>query len=348
MGGPSVGRGWCLIRGSRPSISTQRIGDWLAASLRGGMAATNAPIPPVSLAARVGAGEGDTPIEAYLREGAAVRNRIEQVLPDDWTWRGKRVLDFGCGAARVLRQFLDEATEAEFIGCDIDARSVEWIEQNLRPPLKAFCNELAPPLRLAQESIDLVYATSVFTHIGELWSDWLLELHRVLAPGGWLISSYLGEGMWEALIGERYDEDAVGMTIRRHWTAQDAWVFHSEWWLREHWGRLFDVEAVARPRRTPSGAPPVTHSYIALRKRAVMLSKADLEHCNPAEPRELAGLQTNMRLLRQELDSIVDEHANQPLIARAALRRAVLASPLGEPARSLRRRMRRLSSVMLR
>ena len=198
----------------------------------------------------MGPGESDDPIEAYLREGAAVRERIERLLPEGWDWAGKRVLDFGCGSARVLRQFLDEAEQAQFWGCDIDAPSIAWVEANLSPPLRVFHNGIAPPLPLEAGSLDLVYATSVFTHIDELWSDWLLELHRVLAPGGRLISSFLGEGMWEALVGEPYEEDAVGMTVRRHWTAQDAWVFHSEWWLREHWGRPFDVDAVARPPRT--------------------------------------------------------------------------------------------------
>ena len=145
----------------------------------------------------------------------------------------------------MLRQFLREAEQAEFWGCDIDAPSIAWVQANLSPPLRVFDNAFAPPLPLNEGYFDLVYATSVFTHIGDLWSDWLLELHRILAPGGRLISSFLGEGMWEALIGEAYREEAVGMTVRRHWTAQDAWVFHSEWWLREHWGRLFDVDAVA-------------------------------------------------------------------------------------------------------
>jgi SAM-dependent methyltransferase len=291
-----------------------------------------APIPPVELATRVGPGESDDPIEAYLREGAAVRERIERLLPADWTWPGKRVLDFGCGSARVLRQFLTEAGQAEFCGCDVDGASIAWIEANLSPPLHVFRNEPAPPLALDDASLDLVYATSVFTHIGDLWSDWLLELHRILAPGGHFVASFLGASMWEALIGEPYDEDAVGMTVRRHWTAQDAWVFHSEWWLRERWGRLFDVDTVARP---PHGQ--VTHSYIALTKRDARITKADLEHCDPAEPRELAALQTNVRLLRQELDAAI---ASEPLTVSQALREAVRASPLGGPARSLRRRVR--------
>jgi SAM-dependent methyltransferase len=277
----------------------------------------------------VGPGESDDPIEAYLREGAAVRERIERLLPEGWDWTGKRVLDFGCGSARVLRQFLDEAEQAQFWGCDIDEPSIAWVEANLSPPLRVFHNGFAPPLPLEAGSLDLVYATSVFTHIDELWSDWLLELHRILAPGGRLISSFLGEGMWEALIGEPYREELVGMTVRRHWTAQDAWVFHSEWWLREHWGRLFDVEAVARPPRTVLGTPQVTHSYIALTKRDVAITKDELERHDAAEPRELAALQTNVRLLRQELDAVVAGQGGEPVSASAALRRA------------LRRRLRR-------
>lgn len=294
----------------------------------------DAPIPPLELATRVGPGESDDPVEAYLREGAAVRQRIERLLPAGWTWRGKRVLDFGCGSARVLRQFLPEAGEAEFWGCDVDGASIAWIEANLSPPLRVFRNELAPPLALGDGTFDLVLATSVFTHIGDLWSDWLLEMHRILAPGGRFVASFLGEAMWEALIGEPYDADAVGMTVRRHWTAQDAWVFHSEWWLREHWGRLFDVDAVAQP---PRGQ--VTHSYIALTRRDAQVSKAELEQCDPAEPREIAALQTNVRLLRQELDAATSQA--ETLTMSQALREAVRASPLAGPARSLRRRLRR-------
>jgi SAM-dependent methyltransferase len=304
------------------------------------MSAAQAPVPPVALAARVGPGESEDPIEAYLREGAAVRARIERLLPDDWSWAGKRVLDFGCGSARVLRQFLREAEQAEFWGCDIDAPSIAWVKANLSPPLRVFHNGFAPPLPIDKGSFDLVYATSVFTHIGDLWSDWLVELHRILAPGGRLVSSFLGEGMWEALIGEPYTEEAVGMTVRQHWTAQDAWVFHSEWWLREHWGRGFDVDAVARPPRTGEGTPQVTHSYIALTKRDVAITTDELERCDASEPRELAALQTSLRLLREELDAVVATPAAQPLTTSAAVRRALLASPLAGPARSVRRRIR--------
>jgi SAM-dependent methyltransferase len=292
----------------------------------------------------VGPGESADPIEAYEREGAAVRVRIERALPPDWTFDGKRVLDFGCGSARVLRHFLPEAKRAEFWGCDIDGPSIEWVTANLCPPLHCFQNGPEPPLALAAGSFDLIWATSVFTHI-DSWSAWLLEMHRILAPGGLLIASFLGEGMWEAMVGEPYREEEIGMTVRRHWTKHDAWVFHSEWWLREHWGRAFEIIDVARPPRLPDGSQQVTHSYITMRKRAGDYSGEELERCDSGDPRELAGLQTNVRLLRDEVESLNGEldavgrrSDSHPM--SAALRQAVLRTPLGRPARELRRRLR--------
>lgn len=258
------------------------------------------PLPPADLAARIGEQDGSDPIPLYLQEGARLRTVIDDLLPAGWSWTGKRVLDFGCGSARVLRQFAPEAGTAQFDGCDLHKPSIDWARANLSPPFEFFVNQLEPPLDLPTGSLHLVWAMSVFTHISDSWSDWLLEMHRVLAPGGVLIASFLGEGMWEALVCEPYQEDEVGMTVLRRWTGPAAWVFHSEWWLREHWGRLFEVLTVRRPPRSPGGGPEITHSYIALRRRDVRLDTAELEQIYASERREAAGLQTNLRLARTE------------------------------------------------
>jgi SAM-dependent methyltransferase len=92
-----------------------------------------------------------------------VSDRIQCFLPPDWSFEGKRVLDFGCGSARVLRHFLDEARHGEFWGCDIDGPSIDWIASNLSPPLRCFQNEPEPPLALEASYLDLIWATSVFT-----------------------------------------------------------------------------------------------------------------------------------------------------------------------------------------
>lgn len=305
------------------------------------------PLPPLELVTRVGSVEGADPFEFYLREGAAVRTRIERLLPADWAWPGKRSLDFGCGSGRVLRHFLDLTPAAEFWGCDIDSASIEWLRDELSPPLYPFRNNLAPPLDAATGFFDLVWATSVFTHI-DRWSEWLLEMHRVLKPGGLLIASWLGEGVWEAMLGEPYRPDEVGMTVLRHWETGGAWVFHSEWWLREHWGRAFEVLDAVPPPRRADGAAEVTHSYIALRRREGSFTPAELIRVSPGDPRELAGLQTNLRLLRTETDGLLSGAIESPLSPRAAheglaraLRRTAARTPAGDSLRRLRRRLRR-------
>jgi hypothetical protein len=167
-------------------------------------------------------------------------------------------------------------------------------------------------------------------------------MHRVLKPGGLLISSFLGEGMWEAFVEAPYAEDEVGMAVLGHWRDGGAGstVFHSEWWLREHWGRAFEIVEVARPPRRADGSSQITHSYISARKHPGACTREDLERCDPAEPREVAGLQTRERLLRAEIAELV--HAQSScLTAGAALRETVLRSPLGEPAKALRDRVRR-------
>jgi SAM-dependent methyltransferase len=304
------------------------------------------PLPPAELVTRVGTVEGADPYDFYLREGAAVRARIEALLPADWSWAGKRALDFGCGSGRVLRHFLDLDLDPapELWGCDIDPGSIEWLDEHLSPPLHPFGNDLMPPLKVADDFFDLVWATSVFTHI-DRWSEWLLEMHRVLVPGGWLIASWLGEGIWEAMVGEPYRPEEVGITVLRHWQVGGAWVFHSEWWLREHWGRAFDVMAIVPPPRHPDGSPQVTHSYVALRQRPGSFTAEQLQRPSADDPRELAGMQTHLRLLRAETDGLLDGTIEGPApLAQSGpgrlLRQAVRRSPLADPLRTVRRELR--------
>lgn len=134
-------------------------------------------IPPPALAARIGGA-----YENYREIGAAQRRLIQAVLPDDWSFAGKTILDFGCGTGRTLAAFADETAAAEFVGCDIHTESIDWANAELSPPFRFFVCTEAPPLPQPAERFDLVYAMSVFTHITDRWSEWLTELHRILRP----------------------------------------------------------------------------------------------------------------------------------------------------------------------
>ncbi|MEK6274447.1 MAG: class I SAM-dependent methyltransferase [Actinomycetota bacterium] len=257
------------------------------------------PVPPSELVHRVGKIDDPDVAAAYEAIGRGCRERIERLLPEDWSWDGKRVLDFGCGAGRTLRHFLAEAERAEFYGCDIDRPSVSWVTNHFSPPLHVFENEETPSLPQPDEFFDLVYALSVFTHLTDHWAGWLLELHRVLKPDGLLFATFLNEGLWSDFGHGAWEEDRVGMNVIKKWNPWESGgpiVFHSEWWIREHWGRLFDV--LFLERHDPSEAPRGQGAAL-LRRRPVRLGSADLERSSN-DPRELEAERHNVEQLHQE------------------------------------------------
>jgi SAM-dependent methyltransferase len=265
------------------------------------------PIPPFSFTARMMHGMGLEAARAeYLERGAQSREAIERALPDDWSWTGKSVLDFGCGAGRVIRHLLPLAPECELWGSDIDPRCIEWNEQHLNPPASFVVNDEVPPLPLPDGKFDLIYALSVFTHISTHWPSWLLELDRILAPDGRLLVTIMSEGMCEAVSGEAWDESNIGMSVYeagQAWSLGGPMVLHSPWWIEEHWGRLFEIErlmsrgfygSTIRPGQDDQGV-------VVLRKGAGAARVADLERIDPAEAREASALHHDVLHLRAEV-----------------------------------------------
>jgi SAM-dependent methyltransferase len=249
--------------------------------------------PPAILSSRIGGAEAD-----YPAIGRAHADWLRESLPQEWDWTGKAVLDFGCGTARSLTHFEDEASSGDFWGCDIDGDSIAWASANLSPPFHFARNDALPPLPFPEGKFDLVYGFSVFTHLLDSWSDWLLEMHRVLTVGGYGVFTFLGEGMFGDLTGRPWDPDRVGMIsldAGRPWMIGGPNALHSEWWLRGHWGRAFSVEHV-EPYRDPTG--PRGHGLVVLRKDDRRPpTRQELEELVPGDPRELKSLQLNVELL---------------------------------------------------
>jgi hypothetical protein len=98
------------------------------------------------------------------------------------------------------------------------------------------------------------------------------------------------QGLW--------DEDRVGMNVIKKWNPWDEGgpiVFHSEWWIREHWGRAFEILSVERS----DPDDPEGQGAALLRPRRALLNRAKLER--PGEdPRELAALRRNIDQLHRE------------------------------------------------
>ena len=232
----------------------------------------------------------------WMRLGPETKDAIIGLLPDDWSFEGKRVLDFGSGPGRTLKEFSVEAKTAEFWGVDIDAASIDNLRATLVPPMLAARCGYSPPLEFESDYFDLAWSISVFTHLTDNSIPWLLELHRTLKPGGFLIANYMGRWASDFVAGEPWDEDRVGMNVFRHshpWSDGGPLVLISDWWLREHWGRAFEVVDIASPIHKSSWA--------LLRKRDVALTVEDV--ARPADdPREYWAVRHNLLRAQREIE----------------------------------------------
>ena len=167
-------------------------------------------VPPPELIHMVA---GSTSEEWFLRGGALAACSIQKVLSsadrrlDDL----EAILDFGCGSGRIVRHL--HGHKARIHGSDYNPVLVKWCQDNLGfAEFKT--NDTWPPLAYDDESFDLIYAFSVFTHmIVSQQQAWLEELSRVLRPGGLLLFSTHGPRYLRVLFNEDKERFAAGEIV---------------------------------------------------------------------------------------------------------------------------------------
>jgi SAM-dependent methyltransferase len=95
-----------------------------------------------------------------------------------------RLLDFGCGWGRITQVFLRDFEVENIVAVDVAPDTIElFLESGMGCQLQQV--EPLPPLDLENESVDLITAYSVFSHLAEsVHLAWLEEFRRVLRPGG--------------------------------------------------------------------------------------------------------------------------------------------------------------------
>jgi SAM-dependent methyltransferase len=100
--------------------------------------------------------------------------------------RGKRVLDAGCGAGYGSAELAPAALSV--IGIDVAPEAVELARSNYQQPNLEFELGSCTALPHGEGAFDLVVAFEVIEHL-ENWREFLLEVRRVLAPGGQFVVS---------------------------------------------------------------------------------------------------------------------------------------------------------------
>jgi SAM-dependent methyltransferase len=171
------------------------------------------------------------------------RNVIETTSPDDWIHtRGSstyyttgrttirrvrfamlqtrktevhRILDFGSGYGRILRQFKAAFPDADLAACDILPEAVDFCAQTFgAEPVYAADD---PGETELEGKFDLIWLGSLFTHLDAArWKSLLDLLERVLEPDGLLVFTTQGRFIRNQ-IADRTWQDAYGRPIWVNW-----------------------------------------------------------------------------------------------------------------------------------
>ncbi|NOT83593.1 MAG: methyltransferase domain-containing protein [Methylococcaceae bacterium] len=101
------------------------------------------------------------------------------------------VLDVGCGAGR-LANALKEMPQLSYIGIDVVQELLDYAQELCNRPDWTFIKAADFTIPLENNSVDMVTAFSVFTHLlHEESYAYLAEFRRVLKPGGKIVFTFL-------------------------------------------------------------------------------------------------------------------------------------------------------------
>ncbi len=203
---------------------------------------------------------GDRHLEYWL-SGLADWRRLQALLP--LAEGPRRYIDLGGSSGRVARH----AARVEGLETwltDIQINPMDWVQRHATSPIRAFQCRPSPHLPLEDRSFALASAFSVFTHLDTDEVAWLLELRRIIAPGGILLATIFDEYGWGLLSQPEWawlrdgmatgpDGEAllarVGQPMEAERlvflnSAEDAYncnIVHTEGYIRRVWGRFFTV-----------------------------------------------------------------------------------------------------------
>lgn len=204
--------------------------------------------------------------EKYLQWGAYDHKLILEEIRSAGLFKEKlEILDFGCSSGRVMRHFKSQIDEDNWrvFGCDIQATAIESMRaDNWSDGFEFFTSTTLPHLPFEDNSLDVIYSFSVFTHTKYLWDAWLLELKRILKPGGMMLHTVHLEEAWkfyhlnrsekwvqDSQAPEVYNSPSMNVDYLFDGDASVSQVFWREEIVRNYWSRHFTSLKILPPSK---------------------------------------------------------------------------------------------------
>ncbi|MEO5905854.1 MAG: class I SAM-dependent methyltransferase [Saprospiraceae bacterium] len=131
-------------------------------------------------------------------------------------FNASRILDWGCGPARLIRHFPSIlGKQNEYFGTDYNAITIEWCTKNISG-ISISKNEVNPPLNFPDNHFTFIYGISILTHLSpDNQHAWSRELHRIVKPDGIVLLTTHGEAFVEKLTKQETDFYNKGQLVAR-------------------------------------------------------------------------------------------------------------------------------------
>lgn len=127
-----------------------------------------------------------TSVDTWVQSGKDDIEAMRRILRESGfpIEQAGKILEWGVAGGRLIRHLYDLTPKTEIWGVDLWASAVRWCQERLSPPFHFATTTVVPHLPFPDQTFDLIYAGSVFTHLDDLVEAWFLELQRLLKPGG--------------------------------------------------------------------------------------------------------------------------------------------------------------------
>jgi|CXWL01.1.fsa_nt_gi SAM-dependent methyltransferase len=184
---------------------------------------------------------GHASLEAFDRSGARHAQMVTSLLRDARLPASPRVLEWGCGPARVLRHLQAALNDggARLHGCDPDPRALAFARE-ANPAIAFQSIAPTPPTAYESSTFDAIYGISIFTHLGEVRAGaWAAELARLSKATGCVLVTNHGALAAARLNGARRRDFDAGQYVALGGASEGSRTYVS--YFNEAAGRrLFD------------------------------------------------------------------------------------------------------------
>jgi ubiquinone/menaquinone biosynthesis C-methylase UbiE len=190
----------------------------------------------------------------YYNDSLDTANWLRSYFEKHIQLKNIKILEWGCGPARIIRhlpKLLDSSCEV--FGSDYNSKTIDWCRKNI-PGVKFSKNNLQPPLEFQNNFFDIIYATSVFTHLSEeMHHAWMNELKRVCKLNGIIFLTTHGNNCKSKLTADELKLFESGKLVVRGNVKEGHRTF-AAYQPPQFMRKLFkDVEILEHVTREPKG-----------------------------------------------------------------------------------------------